>query len=210
MSPHFFLINILTKSFPSHFTHTFLILTKPDYQFSQIINNNIMDGLTPEQEWSKALSHELLYNEIINHWGWEICDEYGSYANCAPFQRDRILEWLRRKPYYREYLEEMDAAHAHAQAAAAAAEAQAAAVGSDDEAESTFDVKKHADNLENRITYLEATFAHLKEMRARKGRYGASSSKAEGSRKKKVNWLFRLVVELFSLSCFVWLSSFLV
>lgn len=122
-----------------------------------------MDGLTPEQEWSKSSSHELRYNEIINHWGWEIFDEYGSYVNCAPFQRDQILEWLRRKPYYREYLEEMDAAYAQAAAAdaQAAAEAQAATVGSDDEAESTFDVKKHVDNLENRITYLEATFAHL-------------------------------------------------
>jgi hypothetical protein len=43
-----------------------------------------MDGLTPEQEWAKALSDELLYNEIINHLGVEIFDEYGSYANCAP------------------------------------------------------------------------------------------------------------------------------
>jgi hypothetical protein len=43
-----------------------------------------MDGLTPEQEWSNDLSHELLENEIINHWGYEIFYEYGSYANCAP------------------------------------------------------------------------------------------------------------------------------
>jgi hypothetical protein len=68
---HSLSIYILTKSFPSHFTHTFLILT--------------MDGLTPEQEWSKTLSHELLHNKIINHWGVENFDEYGSYANCAPW-----------------------------------------------------------------------------------------------------------------------------
>jgi hypothetical protein len=138
-----------------------------------------MDGLTPEQEWSKVLSHELLYNEIINHWGVEIFDKYGSYANCAPWQRDRILVWLRKKSYYREYLEEVDAAKAQH-----AAEAQVAAVGGEDEAESTFDEAAAVDNLENRITGLEATFAYLKEMRARKGRDGASSSKAGGSRKK--------------------------
>ena len=138
-----------------------------------------MDGLTPEQEWSKALSHELLYNEIILHWGWEIFNEYGSYENCAPWQRDKILEWLRRKPYYREYLEELDAAEAQR-----AAEAQAAAVGGDDEAESTLDLNTEFGNLENRVTNLEATFARIKEMRARKGKDGASSSKAGSSRKK--------------------------
>lgn len=66
-----------------------------------------------------------------------------------------------------------------------AAEAQAAAVGGKDEAESTFDVNTGIDNLENRITGLEATFAYLKEMRTRRGRDGASSSKAGGSRKKQ-------------------------
>lgn len=86
-----------------------------------------MDGLTPEQEWSKALSHELLYNEIINHQGIEIFDEYGSYANCAAWQRDKILEWLKRKPHYREYLEELDAAEAQP-----VVEAQTAAIGGDD------------------------------------------------------------------------------
>jgi hypothetical protein len=102
-------------------------------------------------------------------------------------------------------LEELDAAEAQR-----AAEAQAAAVGGEDEAESTFDEAAAVDNLENRITCLEATFAYLKEMRARKGRDGVSSSKAGGSRKKKVNGLFHLVVELLSLSCFVWFSSCLV
>ena len=120
------------------------------------------------------------YNEIINLWSWEIFYEYGSYANYAPWQRDRILVWLRKKSYYREYLEEVDTAEAQR-----AAEAQAAAVGGEDEAESTFDEAAAVDNLENRITSLEATFAYLKEMRARKGRGGASSSKAGGSRKKK-------------------------
>jgi hypothetical protein len=87
---------------------------------------------------------------------------------------------LRKKSYYREYLEEVDTAEAQR-----AAEAQAAAVGGEDEAESTFDEAAVVDNLENRITSLEATFAYLKEMRARKGRGGASSSKAGVSRKKK-------------------------
>jgi hypothetical protein len=77
-------------------------------------------------------------------------------------------------------LEEVDVVEAQR-----AAEAQAAAVGGEDEAESTFDVNAGIDNLKNRITGLEATFAHLKEMRARKGRDGASSRKAGGSRKKK-------------------------
>ena len=136
-----------------------------------------------------------MYNKIINHWGVEIFDEYGSYANCAPWQRDRILVWLRKKPYYIEYLEELDAAEAQA---AAAVEAE-----------------NRITNLENKITDLEATFAHLKEMRARKGKDGASSSKAGSSRKKNKRVivsidLFRLVVALFSLSCFVWLLSCLV
>jgi predicted AAA+ superfamily ATPase len=70
-------------------------------------------------------------------------------------------------------------------------------------------------DLENKITDLEATFVHLKEMRERKGKDGASSSKAGSSRKKNkrvvVSFdLFRLVVALFSLSFFVWLSSCLV
>jgi hypothetical protein len=60
---------------------------------------------------------------------------------------------------------------------------QIVAVGGDDEAESTLETK--LDNLGNRITNLEATFAHIKEMRARKGKDGASSSKAGSSRKKK-------------------------
>jgi Xaa-Pro aminopeptidase len=130
-----------------------------------------MDGLTPEQEWAKALSHELLYTEIINHWGCEIFYEYGSYANCAPWQRDRILVWLRKKPYYIEYLEKLDAveAQAAAEAQVVAVEAQAAAV---------VEAESRITDLENKITYLEATFAHLKEMRARKGKDGASSSKA--------------------------------
>jgi uncharacterized small protein (DUF1192 family) len=90
-----------------------------------------------------------------------------------------------------------------------AAEAQRAAVGGEDEAESTFVINTGIDNLENRITFLEATFAHLKEMRARKGNDGASSSKAISSIKQKnkrvvVSFdLFRLVVALFSSSCFV-------
>ena len=67
-----------------------------------------MDGLTPKEEWSKVLSHELLYNEVILEYGWEIFDEYGSYANCAPWMRE-ILAWLRKKSYYREYLKELDA-----------------------------------------------------------------------------------------------------
>lgn len=50
------------------------------------------------------------------------------------------------------------------------------------EAESMLETK--LDNMLNRVTNLEATFAHVKEMRARKGKDGASSSKAGSSRKK--------------------------
>ena len=104
-------------------------------------------------------------------------------------------------------MEEVDAAEAQR-----VAEAQAAAVGGDDESETT--LGPEIVNLEERITNLEATFAYIKEMRARKGKDGASSSKAGSSRKKNervVSFdLFCLVIELFSLSCFVWLSSCLV
>jgi hypothetical protein len=68
---------------------------------------------------------------------------------------------LRRKPYYREYLEELDAA-----------EAQAVAVGGDDEAESTLDLDTEFGNLENRVTNLKARFARIKKIRARKGKDG--------------------------------------
>lgn len=73
-----------------------------------------MDCITPEEEWSKILSHDLLYNKVILKYGWEIFVEYGSYANCAPWMRDRILAWLRKKLYYRDYLEELDAPEAQA------------------------------------------------------------------------------------------------
>ena len=154
-----------------------------------------MDGLTPEQEWAKALSHSRLFNEIILNWSWDWFNEDGSYNDCAPWKRDEILEWLRRKPHYKQCLEEVDAAEAQR-----VAEAQAAAVGGDDGSETT--LGPEIVNLEERITNLEATFAYIKEMRARKGKDGASSSKA-GSSRKKINGLFRLI-------CLVWLSSCLV
>jgi hypothetical protein len=62
---------------------------------------------------------------------------------------------LRKKSYYREYLEELDAAENQR-----AAEAQAAAVGGEDEAESTFDINTGIDNLENKITGRDAMVVH--------------------------------------------------
>ena len=143
-------------------------------------------GCTVEEEYSKILSHELLFNEVMLTFGHAVYEEYGSFKNVEPWMRDKIIEWCRKKPYYKEYMDELDAAEAQA-----AAEAQVVAVGGDDEAESTLETK--LDNLGNRITNLEATFAHIKEMRARKGKDGASSSKAGSSRKKKINGLFRLI-----------------
>lgn len=64
-----------------------------------------------------------------------------------------------------------------------AAEAQSAAVGGDNVAETTLGPEFH--NLEERIINLEAKYAYIKEMRARMGKDGASSSKAGSSRKKK-------------------------
>ena len=93
-------------------------------------------------------------------------------------------------------MEELDVVEA--QTVAAAAEAQTTAVGGNDEAESTFDVDSELTNLENRITNVEATFAYIKEMRARKGKDGASSSKA-GSSRKKNKWV--VSSELFPLIC---------
>ena len=147
-------------------------------------------GCTVEEEYSKILSHELLFNEVMLHWGHAVYEEYGSFKDAEPWMRDRIIEWCRKKSYYKEYMEELDAAEAQAaaaeaEAAAAAAEAQTAGVGGDDEVEITFDVDAELTNLGNRITNVEATFAYIKEMRARKGKDGASSSKAGSSRKKK-------------------------
>ena len=138
-------------------------------------------GCTVEEEYSKILSHELLFNEVEIHWGWAVYEENDSFRDVNPWMRDKIIEWCRKQPYYREYMEELDAAEAQA----AAAEAQTAVVGGDDEAESTFDVDTELTNLGNRITNVEATFAYIKEMRARKGKDGASSSKAGSSRKNK-------------------------
>ena len=129
-------------------------------------------GCTVEEEYSKILSHELLFNEVMLTFGHAVYEEYGDFKDAEPWMRDKIIEWCRKKPYYKEYMDELDAA-----------EAQVVAVGGDDEAESTLETK--LDNLGNRITNLEATFAHIKEMRARKGKDGASSSKAGSSRKKK-------------------------
>lgn len=99
--------------------------------------------------------------------GHAVYEEYGSFKDVEPWMRDKIIEWCRKKSYYKEYMDELDAA-----------EAQAAA-----EAESMLETK--LDNMGNRVTNLEAMFAHIKEMRARKGKDGASSSKAGSSRKKK-------------------------
>ena len=121
------------------------------------------------------MSHELLFNEVMLHWGHAVYEEYGSFQEAEPWMRDRIIEWCRKKWYYKEYMEELDAAEAQA--------AAAAQVGGDDKAESTLETK--LDNLGNRITNLEATFAYIKEMRARRGKDGASSSNAGNSRKKK-------------------------
>ena len=157
-------------------------------------------GYTVEEEYSKILSHELLFNEVELTLGFAVYEEYGSFRDVEPWMRDKIIEWCRKKSYYREYIEEVAAA-AEAQDAV---EAQAAAVGGDDEAESTLET--YVDNLENRITNLEATFANIKEMRARKGKDGASSSKSRSSRKKTINELFRLICLVWLLSCIVWLS----
>ena len=149
-------------------------------------------GCTVEEEYAKILSHGLLFQEVEIHWGPAVYEENDSFRDVNWWMRDHIIEWCRKKPYYKEYMEELDAA-----------EAQAAAAGGDDEAESTFDVDTEIANLENRVTNLEAK---RERMIAKKGKDGASSSKAGSSRKKNKRVdLFGLVVELFSLRCLVWL-----
>ena len=144
-------------------------------------------GYTAEEEYSKILSHEFLFNQVEIHWGWSVYEENDSFRDVNPWMRDNIIEWCRKQPHYREYIEEVAAAEAERAAEAQAdAEARAAAAGGDDEAESRLDVDTTFANLENRVTDLEATYAYLQErMRARKGKDGASSSKAGSSRKKK-------------------------
>lgn len=72
--------------------------------------------------------------------------------------RDQILEWLKKKRYYREML--------------------------NGEAESTLSTK--LDDLGNRIANLEVLFEQfIKQKNARKGKGGASSSKVESSSKKE-------------------------
>ena len=138
-------------------------------------------GCTVEEEYSKILSHGLLFQEVEIHWGPAVYEENDSFRDVNWWMRDHIIEWCRKKPYYKEYMEELDAAEAQA-----AAQAQAAAAGGDDEAESTFDVNSEIANLQNRVTNLEATYAYLQERKiAKKGKDGASSSKAGSSRRKK-------------------------
>ena len=138
-------------------------------------------GCTVEEEYTKILSHGLLFQEVEIHWGPAVYEENDSFRDVNWWMRDHIIEWCRKKPYYKEYMEELDAAEAKA-----AAEAQAVAAGGDDEAESTLDVDTTFANLENRVTNLEATYAYFHErMIAKKGKDGASSSKAGNSRKKK-------------------------
>ena len=148
-----------------------------------------MAGYTPEEEWSKVLSLEGLFNEVLTTYGYEIYDEYGSYKNISPWMRDQILEWLRKKPYYREMLD-----------------AQADDVGG----ESTLETK--IDDLGNRITNLEAMFEHfIKQRKTMKGKDGAGSSKVGSSSKKKNEWAMFVMVYVVCFvclsSCFVCLSS---
>jgi hypothetical protein len=162
---HFLPIYILTKLFPSHFTH---LTNKSIVNFYK--THMTWRGCTVEEEYSKILSHELLFNEVMLTFGHAVYEEYGSFKDVEPWMRDKIIEWCRKKSYYKEYMDELDAA----------------------EAESMLETK--LDNMGNRVTNLEATFAHIKEMRARKGKDGASSSKAGSSRKKKkIIGLFRLI-----------------
>lgn len=143
-----------------------------------------MADYTPEKEWSLVLSSIYLFTRVLDTYGSEIYDEYGSYKNIDPFMRDRILEWLRKERFYRVYLDS-EATSALWNGGANLLEAEAMweqfvkKRKEKDEAEkSPFDYT--FDDAGNRVTNLEALFEQF--VKQRKGKDGAGSSRAGSSR----------------------------
>ena len=56
--------------------------------------------IKPEEEHVNALDDESIFKAIVNHFGGEIIDEYGSYRKVCPWQRGVILKWLRVQSFY--------------------------------------------------------------------------------------------------------------
>ena len=56
--------------------------------------------IKPEDEYAYALDDEPIFEAIVNHFGGEIIDEYGSYRKVCPWQRGVILKWLRMQSFY--------------------------------------------------------------------------------------------------------------
>lgn len=56
--------------------------------------------IKPEEEYANALDDESIFEAIVNHFGGEIIDEYGSYRKVCPWQRGLILKWLRMQSFY--------------------------------------------------------------------------------------------------------------
>lgn len=107
-----------------------------------------------EEEWAKVLSNTRLFDEVVDTFGVEPIDKYGSYKNISKELREKILKWLRRKLYY--YLELLGAGEGN---------------------QDPEDIKlSEVYDMERRITNLEVLFAHLKERNERKG---CGSSKVE-------------------------------
>ena len=60
--------------------------------------------ITPEEEYAIALDDASIFEAIVNHFGGEIIDEYGSYRKVCPWQRGVILKWLRKQTFYNPHM----------------------------------------------------------------------------------------------------------
>ena len=56
--------------------------------------------IKPEEEYANALGDEAIFEAIVNHFGGDVIEEYGSYSKVCPWQRGVILKWLRRQSFY--------------------------------------------------------------------------------------------------------------
>ena len=103
---------------------------------------------TEEEEWKKVLDNPFLLDLVLEGYGAEPIDEYGAYAKIPKELRKRILNWLRKQPYYYEMLvgdmEEVE------------------------EQEEKEEKKEEEDELDQRISHLEDVLKHLKHKKEKR------------------------------------------
>ena len=57
-----------------------------------------------EEEWEKVLNNCYLLDLVLEGFGAEPIEEYGSYMKIPPKSRNQILTWLRKQDGYKEML----------------------------------------------------------------------------------------------------------